>query len=239
MKHTSLNCTANNYIQRNSKTRITLSYCEFFIFICFQVFTKFALLSSNQCIGWSRGLLSLWILRVFLRILSAFAIFFRIGSRPRKNALLFECISLCMCLLRWTLSMCRITPPRVREVSMSHSKVFSKSGITPACAGSMSCGDLLGWRYGDHPRVCGKYPAWPPMRPYSSGSPPRMREVCNNIIHVPHVIRITPAYAGSITRLRYFCYFYWDHPRVCGKYSFADGLQWIGPGSPPRMREVF
>ena len=76
------------------------------------------------------------------------------------------------------------------------------------------------------------------MRPYSSGSPPRMREVCNNIIHVPHVIRITPAYAGSITSLRYFCYFYWDHPRVCGKYSFADGLQWIGPGSPPRMREV-
>ena len=33
-------------------------------------------------------------------------------------------------------------------------------------------------------------------------------------------------------------FFYWDHPRVCGKYyDFSTEVKY-GMGSPPRMREI-
>ena len=71
------------------------------------------------------------------------------------------------------------------------------------------------------------------------GSPPRVREVFLPVQVLLPYLGITPACAGSIKKIRSCGESEKDHPRVCGKYSFADGLQWIGPGSPPRVREVF
>ena len=96
--------------------------------------------------------------------------------------------------------MCRITPPRVREVSCIIFLAFNLLGITPACAGSIFFNSSSSFEFWDHPRVCGKYLL--KLLPYypNSGSPPRVREVYIYSKSQSISIGITPACAGSILK---------------------------------------
>ena len=65
-----------------------------------------------------------------------------------------------------------------------------------------------------------------------------MREVLKYFNHKCVDIGITPACAGSIRQKSKRINGYWDHPRVCGKYSSCASRFAAPPGSPPRVREV-
>ena len=47
---------------------------------------------------------------------------------------------------------------------------------------------------------------------------------------------ITPAYAGKRVGREKWEVNNWDHPRVCGEKGSKDNENFIGLGSPPRMR---
>ena len=134
--------------------------------------------------------------------------------------------------------MCRITPPRVREVSTYPMTLSVVIRITPACAGSITLSPFRfsqGW---DHPRVCGKYAFHCVNAFVILGSPPRVREVYTIIKRSGIDKGITPACAGSIKYFSINSCVAWDHPRVCGKYSSLTGTILKLSGSPPRVREV-
>ena len=70
-----------------------------------------------------------------------------------------------------------------------------------------------------------------------SGSPPRVREKLQLLIHWFVNTRITPACAGKTITPLTNRFSLWDHPRVCGKNPlFLLSLGKL-PGSPPRVRE--
>ena len=120
------------------------------------------------------------------------------------------------------------SPPRVRE---PHPRVCvhpATAGITPACAGTTRR---------DHPRVCGNHPtASCRVMPFA-GSPPRVREPLFNVDNMRSETRITPACAGTTSKLISASLILRDHPRVCGNHGqYRRGLR-RQRGSPPRVRE--
>ena len=114
---------------------------------------------------------------------------------------------------------------------------FAQTRITPACAGRTALWQYKIHKYRDHPRVCGKNPAIVPPTLDYLGSPPRVREepYFSNIFFC--CIRITPACAGRTRSVNFSLYFFWDHPRVCGKNLSPKYFTATPPGSPPRVRE--
>ena len=68
------------------------------------------------------------------------------------------------------------SPPRVREKPKSSICCCRSSGITPASAGKTSFRLLKSWHLRDHPRECGKNHFLGFCLPWTTGSPPRVRE---------------------------------------------------------------
>ena len=68
------------------------------------------------------------------------------------------------------------SPPRVREPRNPAKVSVTKSGITPACAGTTSSKPSRTVVYRDHPRVCGNHFILPNKFDGVAGSPPRVRE---------------------------------------------------------------
>ena len=113
---------------------------------------------------------------------------------------------------------------------------YSRSGITPACAGKRVRQHRRAGGKRDHPRVCGEkwYNAaqsWQQM-----GSPPRVRGKVFTFAHVNVYERITPACAGKSELSSALPVSWRDHPRVCGEKLSAVGAGKRGAGSPPRVR---
>jgi len=70
------------------------------------------------------------------------------------------------------------------------------------------------------------------------GSPPRVRELPDNVITDFPSPRITPACAGITGKPRLDSLLIEDHPRVCGNYIEAWLGEQVKAGSPPRVREL-
>ena len=129
------------------------------------------------------------------------------------------------------------SPPRVREPLEYERRADGRDGITPACAGTTSTCLRPSGNRRDHPRVCGNHPtASCRVMPFA-GSPPRVREPLFNVDNMRSETRITPACAGTTSKLISASLILRDHPRVCGNHGqYRRGLR-RQRGSPPRVRE--
>ena len=132
----------------------------------------------------------------------------------------------------------RGSPPRMREILVERISSKSYTGITPAYAGNTDRRYQRVFISWDHPRVCGKYSVQRMQRHMIVGSPPRMREILEPVLKDGVMTRITPAYAGNTLLLVLSFRSLWDHPRVCGKYTYSIAQVHLQTGSPPRMREI-
>ena len=141
------------------------------------------------------------------------------------------------CSTRWAL-MTRVgSPPRVREPHFHKQEDFSRSRITPACAGTTRFSATSSRLWEDHPRVCGNHADMRITCVSSSGSPPRVREPPPYTDHISRYRGITPACAGTTQLFGTSDPFREDHPRVCGNHMDAEELLRLKQGSPPRVRE--
>ena len=129
------------------------------------------------------------------------------------------------------------SPPRVREKLPAGQFLWTKTGITPACAGKTD--QVETWDRGrrDHPRVCGKNSIKLSTPSRLMGSPPRVREKLHFRLDNSSTLRITPACAGKTSRYLPIPTPSRDHPRVCGKNIDNFRTGWQEVGSPPRVRE--
>ena len=89
------------------------------------------------------------------------------------------------------------SPPRVREPLCIYGHDIDKVGITPACAGTTRQDNGQRRAGEDHPRVCGNHPRSRKLRPFWTGSPPRVREPQIEDLDELEADRITPACAGT------------------------------------------
>ena len=130
------------------------------------------------------------------------------------------------------------SPPLARGVHQTGYTVGTLPGITPACAGSTQPLRLNRLPRRDHPRLRGEYIPLNLFRLFCLGSPPLARGVLGQLL--AGIIRagITPACAGSTSRIRFRIYRSWDHPRLRGEYIFGTATQAEHLGSPPLARGV-
>ena len=135
-------------------------------------------------------------------------------------------------------SRCIGSPPRVRELLTSGIFPTFFYRITPACAGITVLSGKQGTCAGDHPRVCGNYPASAEESPPLNGSPPRVRELQSDKLTYLKLTRITPACAGITGKFLFILQSVEDHPRVCGNYFLISDFVVFHAGSPPRVREL-
>ena len=113
---------------------------------------------------------------------------------------------------------------------------YSRSGITPACAGKRVRQHRRAGGKRDHPRVCGEKGSRYREIIRSMGSPPRVRGKDAVLFYMADPVGITPACAGK-RRYRYLFDFYTrDHPRVCGEKLLQLPKLRTLRGSPPRVR---
>ena len=128
------------------------------------------------------------------------------------------------------------SPPRARGAVRPAQPEQARPGITPACAGSSP--QVIGQRLetGDHPRVRGEQPVDPTHDDLHRGSPPRARGA--DLVHrsARQRRRITPACAGSSTRIPVPATTAGDHPRVRGEQTLPLPYAGSRLGSPPRAR---
>ena len=113
---------------------------------------------------------------------------------------------------------------------------YSRSGITPACAGKRVRQHRRAGGKRDHPRVCGEKGSRYREIIRSMGSPPRVRGKDAVLFYMADPVGITPACAGKSrfqSRPRPVA---GDHPRVCGEKLCAPSSLPKGRGSPPRVR---
>ena len=110
------------------------------------------------------------------------------------------------------------------------------TGITPAHAGLTEPRQKCRGFFWDHPRACGAYVSTISPRNSSSGSPPRMRGLRDDINGITEYDGITPAHAGLTTRSNFALSDARDHPRACGAYITTVLTSPNSLGSPPRMR---
>ncbi len=85
--------------------------------------------------------------------------------------------------------------------------------------------------------MCGKNTTGCFQGTLDEGSPPRVREEQSNAKRENDDKRITPACAGRTHTLRLKIASSQDHPRVCGKNTYAHCIKEFATGSPPRVRE--
>ena len=127
----------------------------------------------------------------------------------------------------------------MQEQSKDSARKINKDRITPAYAGTMSSKYKLIRRWRDHTCVCrnnciyladlGTYP----------GSPLRMQEQSLRTVDKVQVVRITPAYAGTIFNSKSGFPNSKDHPCVCRNNCIYLADLGTYPGSPLRMQEQF
>ena len=98
---------------------------------------------------------------------------------------------------RWDSTVPQGSPPRVREPLCIYGHDIDKVGITPACAGTTRQDNGQRRAGEDHPRVCGNHPRSRKLRPFWTGSPPRVREPQIEDLDELEADRITPACAGT------------------------------------------
>ena len=113
---------------------------------------------------------------------------------------------------------------------------YSRSGITPACAGKRVRQHRRAGGKRDHPRVCGEKGSRYREIIRSMGSPPRVRGKDAVLFYMADPVGITPACAGKSrfqSRPRPVA---GDHPRVCGEKIAAYKALQACKGSPPRVR---
>ena len=130
------------------------------------------------------------------------------------------------------------SPPRVRELREVHALDRCFPRITPACAGITNLRAFAKKYDEDHPRVCGNYFSSSTTRWPRAGSPPRVRELLSNSIHLRKCRGITPACAGITSYTQQGYSKTRDHPRVCGNYCRKPTRCLSRAGSPPRVREL-
>ena len=128
------------------------------------------------------------------------------------------------------------SPPRMRGKVAALYLGDGEDGITPAYAGKRIEERISYRRTRDHPRVCGEKEACKLSGGVTLGSPPRMRGKAVFSGSLCAGLRITPAYAGKRGFCNYDCYYFRDHPRVCGEKTVAIYYHTRVLGSPPRMR---
>ena len=110
------------------------------------------------------------------------------------------------------------------------------SRITPARAGKTLIRVRRISTSWDHPRACGETGARRRCRPFSCGSPPRVRGKLDCFPHRRLRSRITPARAGKTRQANRADDASTDHPRACGEIQRLDKVQTAEVGSPPRVR---
>ena len=113
---------------------------------------------------------------------------------------------------------------------------YSRSGITPACAGKRVRQHRRAGGKRDHPRVCGEKGSRYREIIRSMGSPPRVRGKDAVLFYMADPVGITPACAGKSrfqSRPRPVA---GDHPRVCGEKAVSVFIRLLHTGSPPRVR---
>ena len=113
---------------------------------------------------------------------------------------------------------------------------YSRSGITPACAGKRVRQHRRAGGKRDHPRVCGEKGSRYREIIRSMGSPPRVRGKGGIGIYSTFTHGITPACAGKSCSGCCSCSCAGDHPRVCGEKSKEVAEYASKAGSPPRVR---
>ena len=128
------------------------------------------------------------------------------------------------------------SPPRVRGKRGEDEQRGCLYGITPACAGKTTPGNLSAPCAGDHPRVCGENAISRLRALAGSGSPPRVRGKHGGCVKMDDLRGITPACAGKTIPVPLISRRAQDHPRVCGENSFRRRRDLSAGGSPPRVR---
>ena len=73
---------------------------------------------------------------------------------------------------------------------------------------------------------------------FELGSPPHVREILVLTMVELEWKRITPACAGNTNSWSTKDHSFWDHPRMCGKYSLVYLCFQEDLGSPPHVREI-
>src|SRR5690606_33493727 len=128
------------------------------------------------------------------------------------------------------------SPPLTRGAPSCAGGSRCRGRITPAYAGSTSCGSSCRLRRADHPRLRGEHRLALVAVAAEGGSPPLTRGARAAALRADSAGRITPAYAGS-TVLRW-----WqslqraDHPRLRGEHELRLFVQTPQGGSPPLTR---
>ena len=129
------------------------------------------------------------------------------------------------------------SPPLAREQPPMVFLPLMISGITPARAGTTLQWDIPQLVIGDHPRSRGNNHSISYAVRTTSGSPPLAREQLHDR-QVRHARDgITPARAGTTTRIRALEKQIWDHPRSRGNNLPPVFTAVTVPGSPPLARE--
>ena len=109
-------------------------------------------------------------------------------------------------------------------------------GLTPACAGKTRPDQVFLELAAAHPRVCGENRARDRDAGASAGSPPRVRGKRHPHDHTVCPVGLTPACAGKTGSFQASIIEVMAHPRVCGENCRMFSCEFVGHGSPPRVR---
>ena len=129
------------------------------------------------------------------------------------------------------------SPPHTREQLVAIHNTVIDAGITPAYAGTALFSEFRDSFSEDHPRIRGNSFDVDSHAFDNTGSPPHTREQRLTPKRPQNIRRITPAYAGTASRLSLMLLVPEDHPRIRGNSSqIFLKTESIG-GSPPHTRE--
>ena len=86
-----------------------------------------------------------------------------------------------------------------------------------------------------HPHACGEYLVVLHEKPVARGSPPRLWGILHEPIVPLELHRFTPTPVGNTPPCGSRAASPPVHPHACGEYAFSSRLNWLIPGSPPRL----
>ena len=109
------------------------------------------------------------------------------------------------------------SPPPMRGKVRTGKLRHEQPRITPAYAGKSFQFAFQGFRFWDHPRLCGEKLIFLGASKVFEGSPPPMRGKVIQDCRSRQCIGITPAYAGKSPGGWSVPLSCWDHPRLCGE----------------------
>ena len=129
------------------------------------------------------------------------------------------------------------SPPLTREQHQGTLEGTRRRRITPAYAGTTDTEACHLWLHRDHPRLRGNNFLIHKSICLCTGSPPLTREQLDVHGERQRNLGITPAYAGTTSRISTATILHRDHPRLRGNNQFAFFFTIRKPGSPPLTRE--